>query len=36
MERSFARRSTSVTPSSPGLGAPSGLNRSISRQADGS
>src|SRR6187551_3316656 len=35
MERSFARRSTSVTPSSPGLGAPNGLNRSISRQADG-
>ena len=34
MERSFARRSTSVTPSSLGLGAPSGLNRSISRQAE--
>ena len=34
MERSIARRSTSVIPSSLGLGAPSGLNRSISRQAE--
>src|SRR6476619_2524075 len=32
--RAFGKRSTSVTPSSLGLGAPSGLNRSISRQAE--